>query len=34
MRTIQLQYNHQILTGSSNAGMNKNLQDDEVEEGW
>ena len=34
MRTIQLQYNHQILAGSSNAGMNNKLQDETVDEGW
>ena len=34
MEMVKLQHNHQILAGSSNAGMNNQLQEDEVNEGW
>lgn len=34
MEVVALRQKHQILVGSDNYGMNRNLQEEEVGEGW
>ena len=34
MQMVQLKHKYQILVGSDNYGLNNELQDFEVEDGW